>query len=201
MRRRLAGRKYEAKEVRATLSVVRPGDVVLELGARLGFLSCLLRKRGAAGPIICVEANPDLIPYIQRVHRLNAVSDANVIHGVALPSDQESLVSFYCRENFWSSSLAPDPAYVRMATVKGIPLSRLIADHHPDVLVMDIEGGECQLLSIEALEGIRSIVLEFHPKVYGADGLATVRHHLTRLSFEPAKAFDDSNVQIYHRRP
>lgn len=200
MRRRLAGKKYEAKEVRATLSVVRPGDVVLELGAGLGFLSSLLRKRAAVGPIICLEANPDRIPYIQRVPRLDAVSDAHVIHGVALPSDQARLVSFYCRKDFWSSSLAREPGYVRMATVKGIPLSRLIADYHPDVLAMDIEGGECQLLSIEALEGIRSIVLELHPKVYGADGLATVRNHLTRLSFEPATAFDASSVKIYHRR-
>ncbi|MFN3745640.1 MAG: FkbM family methyltransferase [Hyphomicrobiaceae bacterium] len=200
MRRRLAGNKYEAEEVQAALSAVKPGDVVLELGAGLGFLSSLLRKRTAARAIICVEANPDLIPYIQQVHRLNAVRDTQVIHGVALPSDQERLVSFYCRADFWGSSLDCEPAYVRMVSVKGIPLSRLISDHRPDVLIMDIEGGECQLLSVPALDGVRALVLELHPRVYGEDGMKTVRNHLTRLFFEPAKSFDDSSVQVYHSR-
>lgn len=198
MRRRLAGAKYESNEIRATSAVVKPGDKVLELGAGLGFVSSYLRKHTAAGPIICIEANPDLIPYIQQVHRLNAVSDTQVIHGIALPSDEAHNLPFYCRTDFWASSLDPEPAYERVVSVAGIPLQTLISEHRPALMVMDIEGGERDLLGVETLDGVRTIVLEVHPKAYGASGLDTVRRHLARLSFQPAEGFEKSGVQIHH---
>lgn len=199
MRRRLAGTKYEAKEVQASAAAVRPGDVVLELGAGIGFVSSYLRKRTPAGPIICIEANPDLIPYIRQVHHLNGITDTNVLHGVALPSASSEPMQFYCRRDFWASSLDPAPAYERAVHVEGIPFSKLISAHHPNLLVMDIEGGELELLSVGAIESVRTIIVEVHPKVYGAPGLEAVETHMARHSFHAAANSGGGNVRVYHR--
>ncbi len=199
MRRRLAKGKYEASEVKASASVLQQGDVVLELGAGLGFVSSYLRKNTGAGRIICVEANPHLIPYIQRVHQLNDVGGVQVLHGIAQPMHGGTDAAFYCRKDFWASSLEPEPPFESIVSVPCIPFTDLLTHHRPDLLVMDIEGGELQLLAVEALQGVRSIVLEVHPKIYGESGLAQVQNHLARLSFRPTKNPADRDVLIYHR--
>ncbi len=199
MRRRLATQRYEAGEARAAASVVKAGDVVLELGSGLGFISSYLRKHTPAGRIVCVEANPHLIPYIQRVHQLNAVFEAKVIHGIASASDGDAAVPFYCRRDFWASSLAPEPAYEHVASVPAIPFSKLVSEHRPDILVMDIEGGEHQLLAVQAIDGVRAVVLEVHPVVYGEAGVRVVRDHLARLSFQLVAEYDRGSVLVYQR--
>ncbi len=104
--RAFAGGYYEGSEIGALRRVVRKGDVVLEIGAGIGFISTFLLTSLGAGRVVAVEANPDLLPTIHRTHQLNNVS-ATVIHGVAGRSNQP--VMFYRQAAFWGSSVVPLP--------------------------------------------------------------------------------------------
>jgi len=180
----LAKGRYEWGEARMGARVVQPGDTVLELGSGLGFVSSYLRRNTTAGKIVCVEANPDLVPYIETVHAINDIGDALVMNGVAQIPPHGAHMPFYCRRDFWASSLDVETGiYERTVDVPCLELGALLEAHRPGVLIMDIEGGELPLLKIERLPHVRAIVLEVHTNAYGQDGLGKLFASAERLGF------------------
>jgi FkbM family methyltransferase len=176
---------YEAEEMRMTSRAISPGDAVLELGAGLGFLSSYLRRFTPAGSIVCIEANPGLIPYIKRVHAVNRVRDITVINGVVQTEKSGNTVPFYCRRDFPTSSLnRDDEPFERVVDVELLALPELLKTYRPRVLAMDIEGSELELLTnADNLDPVRSIVLELHPAIYGSRGVARIVAAAKRLGF------------------
>jgi FkbM family methyltransferase len=196
----LAAGRYERRERALSARIVRPGDVVLELGAGLGFLGSYLRKFTGAGKIVCVEANPHLIPYITRVHALNRIDAVEVLNGVVVPRPGGPVsFPFYCRRDFWASSLDPTLPFQSVVSVGVLNLADILDEHRPDILVMDIEGGELDLLGAPTLGSIRAAVIETHPGQYGADGLRAVEANLARLGFIEDPAGADRDVRTFVR--
>ena len=71
IRKMLRNNAYEDKETDAALRVVREGDVVLEVGGGIGYMSTLVASKRAIASVHSFEANPHLIPYIRQVHAAN----------------------------------------------------------------------------------------------------------------------------------
>ncbi len=184
LERLLAKRTFEQPEREAVRKLISPGEVVLELGACLGFISTFIRKHTRAGKIIAVEANPQLIPYIQRVHALNGVRDVTVMNAVVLPEPGAPTVKFYCRAQVPTSSLSPEGApATSIAEVATVTFADIIAQYAPKVLVVDIEGGELELFQAETLGTIEKIIIELHPQAYGLPGMQNIFNDIHRLGF------------------
>lgn len=185
----LASGRYEARERNMATRIIQPGDVVLELGSGLGFISSYVRQRTGAGKIICVEANPRLIPYIRSVHALNAVANVEVLNRVVVATEvTPQKFPFYCRNDFWVSSLSAASPYDRVVDVPALPLADILRTHSPDILIMDIEGGEIDLMKSPNLGSVRAVVMETHARAYGAVAYgavasALVENDLVRLGF------------------
>ncbi len=184
LERLLAKRTFEQPEREAVRKLITPGEVVLELGACLGFISTFVRKHTRAGAIIAVEANPLLIPYIQRVHALNGVTDVTVINAVVLPNPATPSVKFYCRAQVPTSSLSPEGAPpTSIVEVKTVDLADIINRYAPKVLVIDIEGGELELFQAATLGTIEKLIIELHPQAYGLSGMQDIFGNIHRLGF------------------
>lgn len=196
----LAAGRYERRERQLACRIIHDGDVVLELGAGLGFIGACLRRFSGAGKIICIEANPQLIAYIRRVHSLNGIEGVEVLHGVVVPDRQApATIPFYCRRDFWASSLDATTPFEREVEVVALVLSDILASHKPDVLVMDIEGGEFALMEVADLGAIRAMVIETHPGTYGAGGLGALEANIARLGFREDKAGASGRVRTFVR--
>jgi FkbM family methyltransferase len=136
--------KYEINELRSAAQVIRAGDTVLELGSGCGFLSCALAKSKKLELIHCVEANPEMIPVIPHHHQINGVK--GLIHNEIIGgSDGE--IDFFVRDDFWASSTAERGG--RKVTVKATGLADRLTEWRPDVVIMDIEGGELALVDCD----------------------------------------------------
>jgi len=197
--RPLRNSRYEAGECAEMRKLLQPGDRVLELGAGLGLLSTVAAQMPGV-TVTTVEANPDLIPLIRETHRLNGVT-VDLRNGVATADDGPE-IDFYLRADFWGSSMEPDSRpWLSKATLPRFGLKRLIAELNPTVIVCDIEGGELGLFDGADLSGVRGVVIETHPKVYGAGGLASVRGVLAAkgLSPQPGRRLD-AIVQLLVRQ-
>jgi FkbM family methyltransferase len=197
--RPLRNGRYEGGEAALLARVLRPGDRVLELGAGLGLLSTIAgRMEGVR--VVAVEANPDLLPLIAETHRLNGVTSAEVRNGIVAAEDGSD-VPFYLRPDFWASSMEPaSRPFVREVSLPCFGIARLIADVRPTVIVCDIEGAEAGLFDAADLSGVRALVIELHPKVYGAEGQARVLSTLARKGLLPAAdTRDDSSVRLLER--
>lgn len=175
-RRLLREGAYEQKEHGAIMAALRPDDVVIELGAGIGYISTAVARKGARA-VHTFEANPAMIPYIHAVHRLNGVADVHLTHAVL--GATAGRVPFYIRRDFTASSLDPDPggqmaAPVAVEEVDMLDIRAVFAEVAPTFLICDIEGAEADLIPVADLSGLRCAVVELHPQWIGEAGVAAV---------------------------
>lgn len=172
--RPLRNNRYEGGECAALRDILRPGDRVLELGAGIGLISTVAALAEGVQSVTAVEANPDLIAVIRETHRLNGVASVDLRNGVVVHNAQKK-APFYLRADFWASSMEPDSRPFRKK--KHLPcfnIQALVAETRPTVIVCDIEGGEMGLFDDVDLTGVRAMILEMHPKVYGAETVEAI---------------------------
>lgn len=165
---------YEAKEATAVRKLVKADDVVMELGAGIGFMSTLVATKTPAKSVHSFEANPQLMPYIAQVHAENNVTNAHVTNAVL--GDQDGTAAFYIRKNFLASSLDPmeDAEDCTRVEVPTRDVNAVIKELQPSVLICDIEGAEADLLPKMDLTGLRAVVIETHPQWIGKAGMQKV---------------------------
>ena len=165
---------YEAKEAVAAKKLIRTGDVVMELGGGIGFMSTLVATKTPAKSVHSFEANPQLMPYIAQVHAENNVTNAHVTNAVL--GDQDGTAAFYIRKNFLASSLDPmeDAEDCTRVEVPTRDVNAVIKELQPSVLICDIEGAEADLLPKMDLTGLRAVVIETHPQWIGKAGMQKV---------------------------
>ena len=72
------------------------------------------------------------------------------------------LIDFHINNDFWTSSLMRCYETVRTVQVPVLCLEDEIHNFGANSLVMDIEGGECDVLEYADLKGIEKIFLELH---------------------------------------
>ncbi|MDA8019427.1 MAG: FkbM family methyltransferase [Thermoanaerobaculia bacterium] len=66
--------EYEPEETRAMQSLLRPGDVAIDVGANVGYMSCLMARRvGEAGAIYAFEPEPCHAAALRRNAALNGM--------------------------------------------------------------------------------------------------------------------------------
>ena len=180
---------YERKECDAVMRVVREGDVVLELGGGIGYMSTLLSVRQKAARVISYEANPGLIPYIRSVHEANDVTNVDLRNALLSPEAGDP-VPFYVRRNFLASSMdrAADPdSVIEEVSIMKHAIGPVIEAEKPTVLVCDIEGAEADLLPAGDWSGLRAAVIELHPQWIGQSGVQAVFDAMQRagLTYYP----------------
>ncbi|EDZ47094.1 methyltransferase, FkbM family protein [Rhodobacterales bacterium Y4I] len=176
--------RYELDEVSGTPKFLEKDDRVIELGAGIGFISSFLGVNLGVENVLCVEADPTLCAFIQSVHELNGLQSAQVRNCVALnDAAAEAPVSFYVREQFWSSSLDGEEPYLKAIEVPGIRLSNLIRDFKANTLIVDIEGGERDLFAPADLSGIDKIFLEIHTRKIKRIGIKQCFDALSQSGF------------------
>jgi len=144
----LKGNRYETKETEAVLRVVREGDVVVELGAGIGYMSTLVASKRKIKSVHAFEANPNLIPYIKSVH------EANGLTKMPLEGDTEETT--------------------QKTKVEVLNAKTVFKDLQPTVLICDIEGAEADLIPQLDLSGLRAAVIETHPQWIGPEGINKV---------------------------
>jgi hypothetical protein len=113
-------------------------------------------------------------------------------------------VPFYRRENFWASSTAQRKGDARdgvaAISIPALDINALIARFRPTVLVVDIEGAEHGLFDAAELDGVRTMIVEFHPRLYGLQGVRDVTRALSRHGFAyDIKSTADTSTLVFSR--
>ena len=171
-RRLLLRGEYEAPERIATKRYIRRDIPVVELGASLGVVSCLVnrRLRNRKNHVV-VEANPALLPILAENRDRNRC-EFDIVHGAA--GAEGSTIRFYMGSDALnSSSLARTERSVEVPVISVAEIVKL-RGFERCALVCDIEGAELNLLRAElaTLQGhVEMFIVEFHPAINGQDSL------------------------------
>lgn len=200
LERALSSGRYENHEADALLLHLRSGDRVLDLGAGLGFICALAAGVLGEDAVMGVEAGPETVKLARRNLAANGFDGVKVLKG-AVVGKGEGQVEFGQRPAFWASALeGPDgwPENAEVIRVSARPLGKLLAKFAPTVISCDIEGGELGVLT-EPLPGVRLVVVETHPQVYGPGGVAQIVAALRAQGFEEAEGAKKDTLVF--RRP
>jgi len=192
--------RYEHQEADAILAHLRPDDRFMDLGAGIGFLCALAARVVGAAAVTGVEAVPDTLALAQATLLANGFHGVQLLHG-AVTGGEGGEVEFGQRPAFWASARqGPEgwPANARVIRVPALPLSDLLARHRPTVLCCDIEGAELQALATP-LTGVRLVVVELHPGLYGPEGEGKVRQGLVAQGFQPEPLGTKGATVVYRR--
>lgn len=179
---------YESAEIRFVHSHLVKDRTVVELGSSLGGVACEIARILPPGQkLVCVEANPHLVPWLEANLRANAPGkDISVSHA-AIDYDGLELKSFVVGSNSLDSHLGETGQTVQVPCTT---LSRLIEQHEISdySLVCDIEGAEVAIFceDARALGGCRQLIIELHDtshrgKTYGRSEMIALIERTTKL--------------------
>lgn len=163
---------YEAQELGLLKKHLESRHRVLELGAGLGLLGIFAVKQVGVVEYVGVEADPNLVGIIRTNATLNGV-ELNILNAAVGPKN--GVASFNLSSRFWANSLLPRDSTVRTIEVRSLTIKELYRQLSfvPDFVIIDVEGAE-ELLSLQELAPAKSILIELHPFLIGAERTAGV---------------------------
>jgi FkbM family methyltransferase len=201
LRMRLSAETYEADEAKAIAERLEPDDVVVELGGGLGLTSALCAQRISPSDVHVYEANPSMRGPIEGLYRVNHV--APDLHMYALAPTEGTMVLHLTEDFRASSAREPSAPITSTITVEVRDFEREIGGYkrRPNFLIVDIEGGEFDLLRAVPLNGFDKILCEVHGDVLGEERVRDLADHLRDQGFERDADVSTSEVWYLNRGP
>jgi FkbM family methyltransferase len=189
---------YESKEIDIVSRKLAKDDVVMEIGAGIGFLSAYCARIVGSDRVFAYEANPALMEVIAATHAKNKVAPTVTN---ALLGEAEGEREFFLEPEFWASSLCRISDRATSIKVRQISLNAEMALRKPTFLIVDIEGGEYELFGFADLASVRKICLEVHPDVLGDARISEIFRRLFDQGFSLDFSCIRKNVFFLYREP
>lgn len=175
---------WEQDEFSAILNNVNPGDVCLNVGAHVGYFTCLLSKvTGSEGIVYSIEANPDFEKYIKKNVESVAYDNVNIISAAAGSSTGQ--INLYVNDSntgdnrVFSPESIENPLDTQLMTcsqvinVKLDTVDNLIGSTALDFVLIDCQGYDHHVVRgmKKSLQlKMPKIILEFTPNFITALG-------------------------------
>jgi FkbM family methyltransferase len=157
--------EYEIGEINILKAKLAEGDTVLEVGTGLGFISTYCALKLGNDAIVTYEANPVNVALAQQVFKQNKVAPQS--HHQIL-GEKAGWTSFAVNEQQkLASSLMKSGE--NTIQVEVVALNEVIQHLKPTYLVMDIEGGEYEMLHLIQFGTIQKVQFELHPAILGEE--------------------------------
>ncbi|RKQ68485.1 FkbM family methyltransferase [Oceanibaculum indicum] len=199
-RRQIVRHDYEEAELSILDATLTPEDSVLELGAGIGLTSIFCARRiGNGAKVHALEANPALVPVLERNFALNGVRPD--FHNMAAAKETGE-VEFALDRSYTSSGIHGRPSEtVERVRLPAAGFQDLLDRYRPSYLIMDIEGGEIDLLPGADLTCVQKICLEVHPEIVGDAAISGVVRGLMETGFLLHFSRNRKNVIYMERSP
>lgn len=168
---------YEKEEVALLSEFLSGKETVLELGGCIGVVSCVTNSHlEDPGRHVIVEANPNLIPYLEKNRALNN-SKFKILNAVVSENLTET---FYTYRSALAGSLVKQPgrhdeaqSFIEIS-IQGMTPEDIEEKYRMrfDTLIMDVEGGEVELIRIykDWIAKLNTIMVEMHPNIIEDEG-------------------------------
>jgi FkbM family methyltransferase len=166
--------RYEGAERAALKKHLQPDDTYLDLGAGIGLTCAIAAQIIGSGNVMGIEANPILIPAIEKNLINNGCEGVDILQGgITHRTDLETLELRF-GAGFWGGSTLEDARGQNRVMVPAVNFQSIVRVSGATVVGMDVEGAELNLLEDELPLHLRLISMEIHPKRYGLKGIQKI---------------------------
>jgi FkbM family methyltransferase len=184
---------YEPELQNAARDFVQPGMVIFDVGANIGYISLLMaRLSGENGQVFSFEALPNNLLRLQKNIALNHMQSIIKVIPKAVV-DSSCPVSFLTHSSNAMGkalgSVGRNEHYEQEIKVAGLTLDDFVfleGNPAPDLIKMDIEGGE-----VLAIKGMHRLLKEKHPllfiELHGKDAARAMWLGLSNAGYEILK--------------
>ena len=158
--------REEAQMTSLFMQAVEPGGFVLDVGGYLGYFTLLAaRAAGPQGRVTVVEANPQSIELLECNIERNGFAERVTIERTAVAAEPGSATFYWDASDGSTSGLAKPDNLGGTYDVRVSKIDDLLAGQVPDVVKMDIEGGEVAALQgmSATLPRVRRLFVELNP--------------------------------------
>lgn len=208
VRTALRSGSYERAEREVLAATLSSDDMYLELGCGIGLLATLAAARVGDRNVVAVEANPVLADAARETASRNGhmIEVRNV---VLLEDPVEEIASFYVRPDFRESSLSPLPeaqkddelpVELQRIQVPTVDAYRTIASVGASYLMVDIEGGETDLLRLPLPNCVMTVCVDLHAEATGIDTQSEMVAALLANGFDLDIGRSDLPALLFRRR-
>jgi FkbM family methyltransferase len=162
----LAGHPYEERQWKMVRRILRPGGVLIDVGANQGFYSILAsRVVGRSGRVIAFEPAISERRKLRRNLALNRCRNV-VVEALAVGSEEGTADFHLClgHQGSWSSLKKPAPDATEKSQRVHVQVTTLdayasrVALEGVDIVKIDVEGGE-----LNVLRGATNLIDRFQP--------------------------------------
>ncbi len=193
---------YEWQVRRVFEDIVKPGDVIVDAGAHIGWHTLLLsRLVGEEGKVFAFEPDPENFAVLEKNAEVNEI-DNITLENKAISNANGSVLLHLSEENTGDHRIYSSESHRESIIVETVRLDDYFGPKEIDLVKMDIQGAE-----VEALFGMKSLfeyetlklVIEFWP--YGIRRSGFVPDEFIDLLRDyKFRLFDISNKQAINRR-
>lgn len=186
---------YENVERRLISKYISGNRHVLEIGACIGVISCIVNKKIThKDKHVVIEANPTLIPFLEKNKQINNCEFS--IANCAISS--KPVVEFYFGGSIVSGSILPGNNGAKKVSVVGRSFEEIESQHRIrfDTLIIDIEGAEYLFFSENAsnFAQVDLIIIENHPHLLSKSQIDQYEAQLLQSGFSMIEEIETSKV-------
>lgn len=185
--------------------VVRPGDVVVDVGANIGYHSVEMASAvGPMGRVHCFDPNPQILPLLKRNVWINGFASRCSIHSVAVLDCLADASIMHIYENNYGGAtvnhVANGNIVVDDISVVTTSIDVALAGSHIDVLKVDAEGSDGRVLrgAMDTLREARAVIFEYE-SAFGDTFLRDAFQDLLVMGFAAHVITSPSGVPIMFR--
>lgn len=184
---------------------LRPGDVYVDVGAHIGYLSALAaRAVGPQGRVIAFEPSPESWEKLRDAFDPPDFPQVEAVN--AAVSSEPGEASLFAAADGWEhqayrNSLHPAPGLRHLATVRTVSLDGVFPNDRLRLLKIDVEGGERAVLAgAETLLRSRrcdALVIELNPDALARAGssVAEIVSFLETVGFLAHRCCADGTLE------
>jgi FkbM family methyltransferase len=189
-------------------SILKPGDIFVDVGANIGYYSLLAAERvGASGQVVAIEPSPAIFEQLSANASANGTSNIRLLNVAASDVRGELLLYGGTKWNRGATStIVHDPHQAPEARVPAAPLDELMLPYEMEsvaLIKIDIEGGELQVLqrilaTLDRFSPEMKILVEMSPHVSG-DRLRATFDAFLAAGFEAFEIENEYDTDWYLR--
>jgi FkbM family methyltransferase len=140
---------------------VSPGDVIVDVGAFLGYFALLGVNGASRARAYAFEPDPRDFPWLSHNIEANGLGDRVQALSTALSNRPGWVTLYLAQEDQTQSSVYPLTNHGRSVQVEAVTLDAFLGDTVPDIVKIDVEGAELQ-----ALEGMTRSIQRGRPLLF-----------------------------------